>query len=104
MTTIFVIAKITLKAGKRDEYVKIFKDNVPKVLAEDGCKMYAPVVDFPSGIGIQGPMRDDVMTVMEKWDSIDHLKAHLKAPHMETYSEAVKDLVTGVDLQVLQPA
>ena len=77
---------------------------MPNVLAEDGCGFYEPTVDFDSGIGAQGPLRDNVMTVVEKWASIDALRAHLGAPHMATYHEAVKDLVAGVKLQVLQPA
>jgi quinol monooxygenase YgiN len=101
---VFVVAEITVKPGKRDEFVKIFKDNVPDVLAEDGCIFYEPVVDFDSGIGAQGEVREEVMTVMEKWASIDHLKAHLKAPHMDTYREKVKDMVAGVTLRVMQPA
>ncbi len=104
MHPVFVVATITVKPGKRDEFVKIFKGNVPNVLAEDGCEMYEPVVDFDSGFSAQGPMRADVMTVMEKWESIEHLRAHLKAPHMNTYREAVKDIVVGSALQVLQPA
>lgn len=101
---VFVVAAIEVKPGKRAEFIEIFKGNVPNVLGEDGCFFYEPVVDFPSGIGIQDPLREDVMTVVEKWASIEALQAHLKAPHMATYGQQVKDLVTGVKLQVLQPA
>ncbi|MCC6145217.1 MAG: antibiotic biosynthesis monooxygenase, partial [Candidatus Hydrogenedentes bacterium] len=52
----------------------------------------------------QGDLRADVMVVMEKWASLDHLKKHLQAPHMDTYREQVKDLVTGVDLKVMGAA
>lgn len=101
---VFVVATVTVKEGKRDEFVKIFKDNVPNVLAENGCVFYEPVVDMQSGIDIQDPLRSDVMVVMEKWESLDALLVHLDAPHMNTYREAVKDLVTGVKLQVLECA
>ncbi|NIA14810.1 MAG: antibiotic biosynthesis monooxygenase [Nitrospiraceae bacterium] len=101
---VFVVAAIEVKPGKRSEFIDIFKSNIPNVLAEDGCFFYEPVVDFPSGIGIQDPLRENVMTVVEKWASIEALQAHLKAPHMVTYGQQVKDLVTGVKLQVMQPA
>lgn len=101
---VYVVATIAVKEGKLDEFVKIFKANVPNVLAEDGCVYYSPVVDVDSGIDMQGALRADVMVVMEKWTSLEALHAHLKAPHMDTYREAVKDLVTGVDLQVLKNA
>lgn len=101
---VYVIATVTVKEGKRDEFVKIFKDNVPAVHAEDGCILYEPVVDLDSGIGAQAPLRPNVMVVMEKWESLQHLIVHLDAPHMHTYRVAVKDLVEGVSLEVLEEA
>ena len=101
---VYVVATVTVVAGKRDAFVKIFQDNVPKVLAEDGCIFYSPVVDVKSGIDIQDSLRPDVMVVMEKWESLDALLLHLEAPHMNRYREAVKDLVLGVALQVFQDA
>ena len=44
------------------------------------------------------------VVVVEKWDNLDALNAHLVAPHMGSYREQVKDLVTGMNLQVLEPA
>lgn len=101
---VFVVATIDVVPGKRAEFIEIFKGNVPNVLAEDGCIFYDPVVDFDSGIASQAPLRGNTMTVVEKWASIDALRAHLKAPHMNSYREKVKDLVAGVTLQVMQPA
>jgi quinol monooxygenase YgiN len=52
----------------------------------------------------QVPLRPDVVTVVERWDSLDDLRAHLQAPHMLEYRQRVKDLVAGVRLQILEPA
>ena len=101
---IYVIATIEVAEGKRDEFVGHFKDNLPHVLAEDGCLDYGPAVDLETGISVQIPMRDNVVTVVEKWESMAHLEAHLGAPHMATYREKVKDIVGGVTLQILEPA
>ena len=101
---VFVLATIEVKPGRRPDFLRIFEANVPNVLAEDGCCFYEPVVDFDSGIPIQLPLRADVVTVVEKWASMDALRAHLEAPHMETYREQVKDLVAGVKLQVMRRA
>ena len=60
------------------------------------------VVDFDSGIPIQGALRENVMTVVEKWASLDALKAHIAAPHMATYSAQVKDLTVGLSLQLMK--
>ena len=43
------------------------------------------------------------MTVVEKWETLDALYEHLKAPHMTEYRAKVKDYVRGVELQVLEP-
>ncbi|MCP4642053.1 MAG: antibiotic biosynthesis monooxygenase [bacterium] len=101
---IYVVATIEVKPGNRAEFLDIFNRNVPNVLAEDGCISYAPTVDVDSGIPVQGGTREDVVAVVEQWESLDHLHAHLKAPHMASYKEEVKDLVAGVQLQVLAPA
>ena len=93
-----------MKPGRRPDFLRIFRANVANVLAEDGCCFYEPVVDFDSGIPIQSRLRADVVTVVEKWASMDALRAHLEAPHMEAYREQVKDLVAGVELRVMQPA
>jgi len=100
---ICVLASISVKPGKRDEFLEIFKANVPAVRAEDGCVEYIPAVDAPSGLDPQ-VLDENVVTVIEKWESLDALRAHLAAPHMETYREKVKDLVAGVALKVLQEA
>lgn len=100
---IYVIATITLKPGSREAFLEHFHANVPNVLDEQGCQLYQPCVDTPAGLDIQPPDRPDVVTVVEGWDSVEALHAHLKAPHMDVYREKVKDLVEGVDVQVLQP-
>ena len=101
---VHVIATIEVVEGKRGEFVSLFKDNLPNVLAEDGCLAYGPTVDLDTGFEVQIPLRNQMVTIVEQWESLDHLKAHLAAPHMATYREQVKDLVMGVSLQVLEPA
>ena len=100
---IHVIATITVKPGQRQAYLDIFNAMVPLVRAEDGCIEYGPTVDAVTDIGKQIPVRDDVVTVLEKWESLDALKAHLLAPHMADYKEATKDIVTDLVLQLLDP-
>ncbi len=101
---IYVIATVEIAEGKRDEFVRAFRANVPHVLAEEGCIEYEPTVDLATGITAQPDARESVVTVIEKWESLDALNAHLVAPHMVSYRETVKHFVTGVSLQILQPA
>lgn len=101
---IHVIATIIVKPGKRDAFLAEFHRIMPAVHAEAGCIEYGPTVDVASGMMMQGPLRENVAVIIEKWNSLDALKAHAQAPHMAEYRVAVKDLVESVTLQVLAPA
>ena len=100
---IHVIATIEIKPGCRDEYLEILKRNIPAVKAEEGCIAYEPALDVDSGLRSQGGVRENVVTVVEAWESLDAVKAHLATPHMAAYKEEVKDIVQGVQLMVLEP-
>ncbi len=100
---IHVIATITLKPGTRGEFLSHFAWVTPLVRAEDGCLEYQATTDLPTGLAVQPPERPDVVVVVEKWQTVDHLKVHLTAPHMTEYRVRVKELVAGVVLHVLQP-
>ena len=100
---VHVIATIDIAPGKRDEYLELFAQLVPKVQAEQGCLAYGPALDIDSGISVQIPLRENVVTAVEQWASLEELQAHLTAPHMGEYKDAVKDIVVGLTLQVLQP-
>jgi quinol monooxygenase YgiN len=100
---IHVIANVEVAAGKRDEFLAEFRRVVPSVRAEAGCLEYGPTVDLPTEIPAQVPPRDNVVVIVEKWESLDALRAHLQAPHMQEYRARVKGLVSRVQIQVLQP-
>jgi len=101
---IIVIASIQLAAGRRSDFLEHFNANVPNVLEEDGCIEYTPTVDVPTNIPAQGGARDDVVTVVEKWEDLEALEAHLVAPHMLEYRANVKEMVLGAQLSILEPA
>jgi quinol monooxygenase YgiN len=100
---ISVLASIRIKEGKRSAFLDIFQANVPKVREETGCIEYFPAVDIDSGLGVQ-QLDADVVTIVEKWQSLEALKDHLATPHMLAYREKVKDLVEDLSLKVLQQA
>ena len=101
---IHVVATVEVAEGQRAAVLAEFHRILPLVRAEAGCLEYGTAVDVPSGLPAQGPLRDDVVTVVEKWESLDALRAHSQAPHMLEYRDRVKGLVLHVQLQVLQPA
>ena len=99
-----VICTITIAPGRRADFIAEFKAIVPEVLAEQGCIEYGPTIDLDTGIERQAPLDDNVVVIVEKWESLDDLKAHLVAPHMNAYRERVTDMVENGHLRITQPA
>jgi quinol monooxygenase YgiN len=101
---IHVIAVITAKPGKRDEVLKHFRANVPAVRAEKGCIEYGAAVDADPALAIQTKYGSDTFLVVEKWESLDALKAHAAAPHMAAYGAKTKELLASRVIHILSPA
>jgi len=98
-----VIASIHIKEGRLSEFIEIFKSNIPNVLEEKGCLEYVPTIDVPTGLPPQ-ELNNNVVTIIEKWGTVEDLQAHLSAPHMLAYKDKVKDLVDNLTLKVLGEA
>ena len=98
-----VLASIQIKEGQLSKFIEIFKSNIPNVLEEKGCIEYVPTVDIPTGLPPQELDKNSV-TIIEKWNTLEDLQAHLTAPHMLAYKEEVKDLVEKLSLKILKEA
>ncbi len=98
-----VIAEIRTRPGQHhrqavlDQFAKI----IPTVLQEAGCHGYAPLVDHAAGVSFQTTAPDSIVMV-EQWESVAHLEAHLQTPHMKAWSEAVKGDVLETSIRILQ--
>ena len=103
MQPVHVIAVITAKPGKRNQILEAFQANVPAVHAEDGCITYQATVDTEGAGPIQTAVGPDTFVVVEKWASLDALKAHAAAAHMAAYAAKVKDLIADRVIHVLSP-
>ncbi|HEX6961705.1 MAG TPA: putative quinol monooxygenase [Lacipirellula sp.] len=99
---IHVIATIEVAEGKRGAFIEEFRRIIKLVRDEDGCIEYGPAIDIATDVSAEP--RPNIVTVIEKWANVEALEAHLKAPHMARYREMVRDIVTGIHIQVLQPA
>jgi quinol monooxygenase YgiN len=100
---IHVLAIITTKPGQRDTVLEAFRANVPAVHAEDGCIEYGAAIDTQGAGPIQAALGPDTFVVVEKWASLDALKAHAAAPHMAAYGAKTKEHILSRTIHVLSP-
>ena len=98
-----IIAEIRTRPGQHhrqavlDQFTKI----IPTVLKEDGCHGYTPMVDHAANVSFQTTAPDSIVMV-EVWESVAHLEAHLQTPHMKAWSEAVKADVLDTTIRILE--
>ena len=100
---ICVIATIKAKTGQRQALLACIQENLSNVHAEVGCVEYQPMIDTESSLGAQ-ELDENIVTMVEKWETMSNLNAHSVAPHMLEYREKVKDIVDSVSLKVLTAA
>jgi quinol monooxygenase YgiN len=100
---IHVVAIITTKPGMRDTVLSHARENLAAVRAEKGCIEYGPVIDA-EGFAAGKPLGPDTFMVVEKWDSLDALKAHSVAPHMKAYAEKTREHIANRAVHVLTSA
>ena len=101
---IHVLAIITTQPRQRDAVLAAFRANMPAVHAEKGCIEYGPGIDAEGLGGFQAKLGPDTFVVIEKWESIDALKAHAAAPHMAAYAAKTKPMIASRVIHVLSPA
>jgi quinol monooxygenase YgiN len=99
---IHVLAIITAKSGMRDKILEAFHANIPAVHAEKGCVEYGPAIDADGAGAMQAKFGPDTFVVIEKWESLDALKAHAASPHMAAYAAKTRDMIASRVIHVLQ--
>jgi quinol monooxygenase YgiN len=100
---IHVIAVIIAKPGKRATILEAFRANVPNVHAEKGCMEYGAAVDAQNALAFQTQWGPDTFLVIEKWESMEALKAHAAAPHMAAYGAKTKEMIASRVIHILTP-
>jgi len=96
-----VIASIRVKSGMLSDYLEILKANLSAVRQEKGCVEYVPMVDIDAKLPTH-VFDNNVVTIIEKWESLETLHAHLGSSHMLDYREKVRNIVENVAVKVLR--
>ncbi|MEO8306263.1 MAG: putative quinol monooxygenase [Betaproteobacteria bacterium] len=99
---IYVIATIQVAPGTRSAFLAEFAKVMPLVHAEAGCIEYGPTIDAETDIATQHRIGPDTVTIIEKWESVDTLRAHGMSAHMLAYRERVKDYTRGREIRILK--
>jgi len=92
-----VIARMEIKPGCMEQFLDVLFANVPTVLAEEGCIRYEPCFDTKE------ETRGSFVTILETWQSEEHLKAHLATPHMAKFREDAKPFRMPSCVTVVEP-
>ena len=101
---IHVLAIITTKPGMRATILEAFHANMPAVHAEKGCIEYGPAIDAEGAPPIQTAYGPDTFVVIEKWATMDDLKAHGAAPHMAAYAAKTREMIASRVIHILASA
>jgi quinol monooxygenase YgiN len=97
-----ILVTMLIKEGRMKDFLSLCEELRPLVLQEKGCLTYEYTREVPSPLGIQEPLETNRITLIERWESMDALKAHLEAKHMKEIGPRMKDLRSSVTARVLE--
>lgn len=93
-----VLVTMTIKEGRMEEFLRICEELRPHVLREKGCQAYDYTREIPSPLGAQEPIDANRIILIERWESMEALRAHLETPHMKQAGPRMKDLRASVQV------
>jgi quinol monooxygenase YgiN len=92
------IATIQVKPQSRDRVLREIAAVTSEVMREDGCFEYSATIDVDSGLARLVPVRQDVVTIAERWRDLAALQTHSAAQHMQTFRQRISDAVVSSSL------
>lgn len=96
---VHVIVTMRIKEGRMQEFLAACKELRPLVLKEKGCLAYDYTRDTESPRGPLAPLEANRITLLERWESLEALKAHLATPHMKASGDRMKVMREGEELR-----
>ncbi len=100
---IHILVTMVAKEGRMKEFLAIGEKLRSQVLKEKGCLAYDYAREIASPLGIQEPIDPNRITLVERWESVEALKAHMEAPHMKELGPKMADLRSSVVARVVEP-
>lgn len=90
---IIVIARVEADPARMDELQHALDAMMRATWEESGCISYSMAVENKD-MGI--------VSVVERWESVEALKSHFDEPHMASFNAAVKDAVRSIDARMYE--
>jgi quinol monooxygenase YgiN len=93
---VHVVVMVRVKEGKAKEFIDMFKSVAITVRQEKGCIQYMAAVDAPGAL--PDSVDKNVVTILERWASIEDLNNHMTTPHMKAFFEKQNEVVEGISV------
>jgi len=101
---IYVNVSVRVKPGKRQEFIDLFNSFAVTIRKEKGCIQFIPAVDLETGMPPQS-LDKNMVTILERWEGLEALKAHLAMPYMADFFAKQQPLVEEtVSMKILKEA
>ena len=93
---IIVAVEVKVQAGAAERAKEAIAKMETATRAEEGCITYAFSLDLSDATTIR---------VIERWRSLDDIKAHMASPHMAEFNRAMAAIQpTGLDVKAYEVA
>lgn len=100
---VWVICRFDLKSAENaPAYKDAVKEILEKVRAEPGCLTYSLMGDADTTWEAPQRCGDGVLWMIEHWDCVNSLKAHLATPHMKAFGPVAAPLRSANTFHVLE--
>lgn len=100
---VWVLCRFDLKPdADRSDYVEKTKAVLSAVRAEEGCIEYRLLGDCDTDWEKPQRFGEKTLWMLEKWASVNSLKAHLETPHMKAFGPTVRPMRSASTFHVLE--
>ena len=100
---VWVLCRFDLKPdASRADYVERTKAVLAAVRAEKGCLEYRLLGDAATDWDKPQRFGERTLWMLEKWESVAALQAHLQTPHMKAFGPTVRPMRSASTFHVLE--
>jgi quinol monooxygenase YgiN len=97
---IHVVVTMIIREGQMPRFLELARQVSAEVRREAGCIAYEYTLDVQSPLPTQEPVQANRLTLIEKWESLEALEAHMSAPHMKLFGPRMQPLRESVAIRV----